>query len=119
MPERQTKENLQRVIDEEMEVFGLEYKQILSVTSDNGINMLAAVRYMKQLMGDTVEGSLANILSQEYAIFKDAKVSPGEEIDGSEGSDSDEAKQNFPELQPDLLGPHLLGTEPGVFGITS
>ena len=35
MTERQTKENLQLVIDGEMKEFGLEYKQVLTVTSDN------------------------------------------------------------------------------------
>lgn len=71
MSERQTKENLEKVIEEEMNVFKLEYKQILTVTSDNGNNMLAAVRYMKHLMGASLEGeSLATLLRKEYEILQ-------------------------------------------------
>ncbi|XP_058828904.1 uncharacterized protein LOC131688557 [Topomyia yanbarensis] len=67
MPERQTQENLQRVIMDEIKVFGIEYSQIVAITSDNGQNILAAVRYMK-LLGDTLEGSLGSILRKEYSL---------------------------------------------------
>lgn len=69
MSERQTKENLTRVIDEEIRSFGLEYKQILTITSDNGQNMLSTVLEMKKLFCPGITGSLASILSKENALL--------------------------------------------------
>lgn len=69
MVEQQTQENLKRVIEEEMEIFGLDYKQILAVTHDNGANMLAAVRCMKRMMGKATEEFLASMLPRENALL--------------------------------------------------
>lgn len=97
MTERQTKENIARVIEEELGVYGLDYKQILVITSDSGTNMLAAVRYLKQIMGDAVDVSLASLLRNEYAMIQSMRTpdtdiadNDAEEIDGNEMDLDDE-----------------------------
>ncbi|XP_058817764.1 uncharacterized protein LOC131681073 [Topomyia yanbarensis] len=95
MPERQTQENLQRVIMDEIKVFGIEYSQIVAITSDNGQNILAAVRYMKRLLGDTLEGSLGSILRKEYSLVANSC--------DSENIETPELTETFVRDEEDIL----------------
>lgn len=69
MTERQTKENLKNIIEQEMASFGIDYKQVLAITSDNGQNMLATVLELKKCFGPAVTGSLAVMLEKENAFL--------------------------------------------------
>lgn len=99
MPERQTQENLQRVIDEKVKVFGIEYKQILAITSDNGQNILAGVRFWKRMMGDALEGSLGSILRKEYSLDVNSCTSENDTSELTETNLLDEEDMPECELQ--------------------
>lgn len=50
MTERQTAINIKNVMEAELSAFDIDLKQILAITSDNGTNLLAAVRELKQIL---------------------------------------------------------------------
>lgn len=103
MPERQTQENLQRVIDEEIKIFGIDYKQILAITSDNGQNILAAVRCMKRLMGDALEGSLGSILRKEYSLIVNSCTSENFQTPEQTEINSSDEEEDVPESELQMI----------------
>lgn len=50
MVERQTKENLQKVMEEELRLIDVNLQQVLTITHDNGANIIASVKCLKSLL---------------------------------------------------------------------
>lgn len=71
MHERQTKENLAKVILQELNTFGIDIEQIFAVAHDNGANMCASVRLLKSLSHPVSceEVSLSSMLPKEFKML--------------------------------------------------
>lgn len=71
MIERQTKENLAKVIVEELGTFGVDTDQIFAIAHDNGANMCASVKLLKSLSKPVSdeEAPLSNMLVNEFKLL--------------------------------------------------
>lgn len=91
MIERQTKENLQKVMEEQLQLIGVDLQQVLTVTHDNGANMVASVKCLKALLShrETDEHApLSSIFQGEHNIMQYVEVK--EEEEDSDNNDDDE-----------------------------
>lgn len=90
MTERQTAINIKSVMEEELAKFGIDKKQILAITSDNGTNMLAAVRELKQILmskKNDVGVQLGSMIPDQLALLA---AIPGDEPIEEEMEDGDD-----------------------------
>ncbi|XP_062710729.1 zinc finger BED domain-containing protein 4-like [Aedes albopictus] len=94
MIERQTKENLKHVMDNEFQEFGIAKNQLLTVAHDNGANMVASVQLLKRLVdsNDDDQGpSVGAIVRKEKAMI-DAHVGGcSSDINDDDLGDDDES----------------------------
>lgn len=83
MHERQTKENLAKVVLQELKTFGLEIEQIFVVAHDNGANMCASVPFLMSLSKPASEEEipLSQILPAEFKTMAEYKSDELGEID--------------------------------------
>ena len=73
MNERQTQDNLVKIILQELSTFGLDIQQIFAVAHDNGANMCASVKLLKKLSEPASEDevSLSNMLPAEFQMLNE------------------------------------------------
>ncbi|XP_065081462.1 uncharacterized protein LOC135704027 [Ochlerotatus camptorhynchus] len=100
MIERQTKENLRKVLEEELQLIAVSLEQLLTVTHDNGANMLAAVRCLRALLKFCEESEdvpLSTVFRKDDSLqhyIDDGSASEAEDSDKEElVEDSGEADE--------------------------
>lgn len=100
MVERQTKENLQKVMEEELRLVGVSLEQVVTITHDNGANMIASVKCLKALLShrETEDGES---LSTHFRCAEDTLQFLTESNDSS--TDDDEIDDE--DVHPDTAGP--------------
>ncbi|XP_065072716.1 uncharacterized protein LOC135697061 [Ochlerotatus camptorhynchus] len=102
MVERQTKENLRKVLEEELQLIGVSLQQLLTVTHANGANMLAAVRCLRALLKfckESEDVTLPTVFWKDDGLqqyIDDDSASEGEDRDKEElVKDSGEADESI------------------------
>lgn len=93
MIERQTKENLKDVMEHEFQKFGITHNQLLTVTHDNGANMVASVKLLKRFV-DSNEGnnncSIGSTVQKENALIEAHSATCSNDDADSDYDDDDE-----------------------------
>lgn len=98
MTERQTAINVKNVMEIELGNFGIDENQVLAITSDNGANLLAAVRELKQILmskKNDVGIQLGSMIPKQLALLA--------AIPGDVPEDIEEMDDEFDDGEDDLM----------------
>lgn len=102
MVERATKENIQRILSNILEEYGISVEQVLSVAHDNGQNMVASVKLLKKLI-NTNDDTVADepyCLKAEKELLDEFSENNSENATIEECDEiNDESEENIEEIE--------------------